>query len=262
MMRWLWIVNDSYTPVVCPRKSVVDVFFAARNMTCSYYNDQFDLKRGDIVFVDGKLEGLKGRVVEVNYNFKIKLSEYKRVIAVVDTSVEGELFFAGSHMISFECGVIPAGKIAKWFLPPRKEEDEIVCGSDDFEFYLDHLDTMNVEAAVFERGKNYFLANKVRYINLGGRTGYAIVEGSKPYEVEFEYQDGKIKNLTCTCYCNYHCKHEVAAMLELRALLDLIEENYKEQFTETEYFAAIDTASLLMHAVGGKKHGSVSFHRG
>ena len=90
----------------------------------------------------------------------------------------------------------------------------------------------------------------------------AAIDGvEQPYEVEFEYQDGKIRNLTCTCYCNYHCKHEVAVMLELRELLELIEENYKEQFAETEYFAAIDTASLLMHAVGGKKQGSVLFHR-
>ncbi len=40
-----------------PRKSVVQVYFAGRNMTLAYYNDQFDLHRGDIVYVDGKLFG-------------------------------------------------------------------------------------------------------------------------------------------------------------------------------------------------------------
>ena len=59
-----------------PVKSVVRVHFPARNMTLSYYNDLFDLKVGDIVFVEGKLEGLRGRVVDVTYNFKIKLSDY------------------------------------------------------------------------------------------------------------------------------------------------------------------------------------------
>ena len=53
-----------------PRKSVVQVYFAGRNMTLAYYNDQFDLHRGDMVYVDGKLEGMSGRVTEVNYNFK------------------------------------------------------------------------------------------------------------------------------------------------------------------------------------------------
>ena len=36
-------------------------------MTLPYYNDQFDLHRGDLVFVDGKPEGLRGRVVNVTY---------------------------------------------------------------------------------------------------------------------------------------------------------------------------------------------------
>ena len=39
-----------------PRKSVVQVYFAGRNMTLDYYNDRFDLHRGDIVYVDGILD--------------------------------------------------------------------------------------------------------------------------------------------------------------------------------------------------------------
>ena len=55
-----------------PRKSVVQIYFADRHMTLAYYNDQFDLHRGDMVYVDGKLESMLGRVTEVNYNFKIR----------------------------------------------------------------------------------------------------------------------------------------------------------------------------------------------
>ena len=85
----------SICPAVTPRKSVVRVHFPARNMNLSYYNDAFDLKRGDIVFVEGKLESLRGRVVDVAYNFKIKLSDYKRVISVADTNVQGEFSSPG-----------------------------------------------------------------------------------------------------------------------------------------------------------------------
>ena len=66
------VTNTVPEQTVVPRKSVVQVYFAGRNMTLSYYNDQFDLHCGDIVYVDGKLEGLRGCVTEVNYNFKIK----------------------------------------------------------------------------------------------------------------------------------------------------------------------------------------------
>ena len=94
-----------------PVKSVVRVHFPARNMTLSYYNDLFDLKVGDIVFVQGKLEGLRGRVVEVNYNFKIKISEYKRVIAVIDTTVNGQFFMTGSHFVTFDRVALPVSKV-------------------------------------------------------------------------------------------------------------------------------------------------------
>lgn len=83
-------VTEIKNPARLPRKSVVRVFFPARNFACSYYNDAFDLHCGDMVFVEGKLEGLRGRVVEVSYGFKIKLSDYKRVISKADTEVSGE----------------------------------------------------------------------------------------------------------------------------------------------------------------------------
>ena len=90
------------TSVSSPKKSLVQVYFPKRGMNLSYYNDQFDLQVGDTVYVDGKLEGLRGRVTDVSYSFKIKLSDYKRVIAVADTHISGELRMAGSHLVSFD----------------------------------------------------------------------------------------------------------------------------------------------------------------
>lgn len=58
---------------ITPRKSVVQVRFPGKGMSLAYYNDQFDLKIGDLVYVDGKLEGQLGRVTEITYNFKIKI---------------------------------------------------------------------------------------------------------------------------------------------------------------------------------------------
>jgi hypothetical protein len=60
-------------PAAAPRRSMVQVYFAERNMNLAYYNDQFDLHCGDTVYVDGKLEGMRGRVTQVSYNFKIKV---------------------------------------------------------------------------------------------------------------------------------------------------------------------------------------------
>ena len=68
-------VCESEQRTIVPRKSLVQVRFPGKGMALSYYNDLFDLKPGDLVYVDGKLEGQLGRVVEISYNFKIKLSD-------------------------------------------------------------------------------------------------------------------------------------------------------------------------------------------
>lgn len=239
-----------------PKKSVVQVYFAAKNTTLAYYNDQFDLHCGDLVYVDGKLEGLRGRVTDVNYNFKIKVSDYKRVIAVVDTTVNGQFFMAGSHFITFDRTALPSNKIVTWFKPPMKEDEEIISSSDDTSFNLNDLKGFKVSPAIAERGHEYYIDNKVRYIRVDGSKGYAIVEGTEAYELEFNYRNGEISGLVCSCFCSYNCKHEFAAMLQLKEMLDLIEKHYAEEYERTGYFAAVTKGTLFAFAIDGKEAGS------
>ncbi len=238
-----------------PRRSVVQVYFAGRNMTLAYYNDKFDLHCGDMVYVEGKLEGMRGRVVEINYNFKIKISDYKRVIAVVDTKVNGRFFIAGSHFVTFDRAALPISKAVTWFKAPAKEDDEFVSGSDDTAFRLGDLSGMKVSAAIAERGHDYYMENKVRYICIDGTKGYAIIEGGEAYEVEFEYRNGEIGNLVCSCFCSYNCKHEFAAMLQLKETLELIDKHYAAEYERTEYFAAVNKGTLFAFAIDSKETG-------
>ena len=211
---------------------------------------------GDIVYVDGKLEGQRGRVVDVTYNFKIKVSDYKRVIGLADTEVHGRFFNAGSHFITFGREALPQSKVITWFKAPAKAEDEYVSSSDDSSFCLHDLSSMKIGAAIAERGRDYYMDNKVSYISIDGAKGYAIVEGREPYEVEFEYLDGEISRLICSCFCSYSCKHEFAAMLQLRETLKIIEKHYAEQYGETGYFAAVCKGTLFTFAIDGKESGS------
>lgn len=243
--------------ITTPRKSVVRIHFPARNMTLSYYNDAFDLKRGDIVYVDGKLEGLRGRVVDITYNFKIKLSDYKRVISVADTKVKGEFHFAGSHFVTFDRTSLPYEKIITWFKAPETEDEVYASGNDDSSFRLDDLSTMKISSSVAERGHDYFMENKVCYITVDGSHGRAIVEGSQAYELEFEYRNGEISNLTCNCFCSYPCKHEFAAMLQLKETLGIIEKNHARLYEGSSYFAAVSKGTLLNFAIDGKDSGSI-----
>jgi len=135
-----------------PTRSLVQVRFPARGMTLSYYNDQFDLHCGDLVFVDGKLESFRGHVVDVCYTFKIKLSDYKRVISVADTKVHGEFHFAGSHFVTFDRSALPYEQVITWFKVPEKEDTEIVSGQDGSGFQLNDLQTTKISDTIAESG--------------------------------------------------------------------------------------------------------------
>lgn len=251
---------DTVQPeTIAPRKSLVQVYFPKRGNGYTYYNDKFDLKVGDAVFVEGKLEGVLGHVTEVSYSFKIKVSDYKRVIAVADTTVKGSLNIAGAHFVAFDRSAIPAEKVRTWYLPPVSDEEEIVVSRDDESFPLDDLSGLKIKKEVAQRGHEYYLENRVCYLCVDNERGYAIVEGSKPYEVEFEYRDGRISNLICNCFCNYTCKHEFAAVLQLSDLLDRINESYAEEYSEAKYFAAVVKTTLLNFAVYRKQTGTVTF---
>ena len=132
------------------RKQVVRVLFESR-INLTYYNDLFDLHQGDIVYVEVKLEGKRARVNDVNYNFKVKVSDYKKVIALVDTDIKGKLFSAGSHFITFDRKALPKEKIKLCFIPPDTGNGETVTGRDNSCFDLGNLKSMKVSAETAER---------------------------------------------------------------------------------------------------------------
>lgn len=232
------------------KKSVVQVYFPSRGMTLAYYNDKFDLKVGDLVYVDGKLEGHRGQIVEVNYSFKIKLSDYKRVTAVVDTNVKGDFRLAVSHLVTFDRNAIPFEKVITWFKAPENDEEYANGNDDSKNFPLWDLGKMGICGDVADRGHDYYMQNRVNYICIDGTHGCAVVEGSEYYEVEFDYCDGQISNLMCSCFCSYACKHEFAVMLQLRETLEFIRQNYGNEYND--YFAAIGK-DVFMNTVMSKK---------
>lgn len=247
---------SGYQEACQPKQSVVQIYFPSRDRSWAYYNDAFDLKVGDLVYVEGKLEGKIGRVTEVHYSFKIKISDYKKVISVVDSTVRGEFYLAGSHIVSFDRTALPYAKVIRWFKAPDNEK-EYISGSDDSErFSLENLSEMNLSQSMAERGHAYYMENRVCFITLDGIRGHAIVEGSENYEIEFQYAEGEICNLTCSCFCSGACKHGFAAMLQLRETLELIMEHYKSQYGD--YFAAISKDTWLRMVMNKKVSGKIT----
>lgn len=247
------IPAQKVSPII--KKSVVDVYFPDRHLTCSYYNDKFDLKCGDIVYVDGKLEGMRGRVVDINYNFKIKLSDYKRVIGVANTDVIGEFHLAGSHFITIDEGALAYEQVATWFKAPDNEEEEYVSSSGNEVFNLNDFSGMNIKNEIAERGHEYYIENRVVYIELNHGKGRALVTGSKTYDVEFNYDGEDISGLVCNCYCTGTCKHEFAAMLQLRDILAITKNEYPF-IDHNDYLAAVSKTSFFEFVIDGNTKGT------
>ena len=230
-----------------PKKSLVRVQFPNKEIQHFYYNDRFDLKVGDFVHVEGEMEGTPGRVTEVNHHFKIKLSDYRKVTALVDTDVHGKFYIAGSHFVSFEPETLPPRQILTWF---KAAEEEFVSSTDGSSFPLEDLSAMKIAPVIAQRGYDYYLENRVRYLNLNQGKGFALVEGNEHYTVEFTYRGGQILDLLCDCPCAFTCKHEFAAMLQLKKTLEFITKNYETE--HKDYFAAI-SKNTFMNIVMGKK---------
>lgn len=238
-----------------PRRSVVQVFFPERGKSYAYYNDRFNLKVGDLVFVEGKLEGYRGQVTEVAYAFKIKLSDYKRVVARVDTEVSGTLYFSDFYAVAFQKDVIPFEKMVTWFKAPEEPED-FACGDDDEGFLLEEMESMHWDYNAVSMGRQYYLAEQVCYLSLDGKNGRAIVRGSKFYEVEFSYENGKISNVKCSCFCAGMCRHAYAALLQLKKTLENITKTYKLEFGG--YFAAVDKELFISTVIRKKETGKMT----
>lgn len=248
---------DAKPDVMKAQKSLVRVHFWRLKKTLTYYNDMFDLKLGDIVFVDGKLENERGCVVEISYTFKIKLSDYKRVISVADTDVHGQLFMDYGCFYSFDKETLCKEKVRSWFFPPQNNDDDIVLSFGEDAFPLSDLNKMLISENAAHRGYEYYREGKVRYICLDKNKGYAIVDGTKFYEIEFEYNNGEISNLLCSCPCSGNCKHNFATMLQLRECLSYIENVLSNEVEYNDYFACVTKSTLFNLILGDKPTGSI-----
>lgn len=237
------------------KKSLVEVMFPDKNLVLTYFNDMFDLHEGDFVYVEGRLEGIRGIVVSVSYNFKIRISDYRKVVCLVDTDIKGSFYQTLTHFITFEPDSLPAQKVLSWYR--LVNEDDYEFSTDDSSFPLDELEKMDISEVIRNRGINYHKENRVRYISLYNGKGFAIVEGSEAYTVEFEYNDGQIKNLLCDCYCSYNCKHMYAAMLTLRDMLESIEKSYKSQYEASGCFAAVCKDDLYTLCIRNRKDSTI-----
>ena len=226
----------------------------------TYYNDRFDLKNGDIVYVEdwqnGKL--LRGIVISLIKTFKIRLSDYKKVIAQADRSVQGQLYLGGQYLLGFGKETLPYEKVITWVKPPCGEDEYVAVRDEDgTSFPLDDLEKLDVPDKIRKRGEDYFDDRRVKYLEVDQERVRAIVEGTEFYEVEFTLEAGQIRSLMCDCPYPEICKHEYAAILYLKDVLKICSQWYPEQMTARNYFVAVDRLWFEEVVLDAERKGSV-----
>ena len=167
----------------------------------------------------------------------------------------GEFHLVGSHFITSDGGALTYEQVSTWFKAPETEEEEYVSSSDDEVFNLSHLGDMKIDPEKAERGHEYYMENRVVYIELNHGKGRALVTGSKTYDVEFFYKDEDITGLVCNCYCTGACKHEFATMLQLRDILAIIKKEYPF-IDHNDYLAAVSKTSFFEFVIDGNTKGT------
>lgn len=202
--------------------SLVRVRFEDAAHELTYFNDRFDLKPGDRVFVSGKRAGEAGIVNAVSTKFRIKASDYERVIALAQTSIHGTYKPVADKMISYGADALSPEKFRSWVMPPEKptedEDGEIVYG-DGYEIPLnDPRSAEDVDKAVFGRALNYCGSGRIGYIAVKDGVGRAYVEGERWYELEFCVHGNAIAEAYCGCPYPGLCKHLLAVAVTLSVM--------------------------------------------
>lgn len=239
-----------------PTMALVKLF--KNGITMSYYNDRFNLKKGDIVFVGDEGNFFRGRVEQVTADFNVDKEYFDRVVGRAVTEVRGSFSQAESYLLTFDRDVLPYRQFLTWMKPV--DEDMHYIRYDDESFSLKKTEKWGVYDTIFERGVDYHRQNRLLYLSLDGTEGHAVVGGTQPYEVSFRYEDGRISALTCDCPCNYRCKHDVATLLKLKEMRKLLKKEHADEWKQSRYFAIVAKPTFFANAVDGNQDAKVEVH--
>lgn len=201
------------------KPNLVMVAFPPDNLAYPYLN-YFDLEIGDFVFVEGKFENVRGTVVDISENFKIKKDEYKKVLSVADTNVKAEFKATDTHFVTKDTEQLNFKKVITWF-KPNYLNAEYIDRHNDSQYHAMWEDCeLNVPVSVIKKGIEYYENERVLFLEVGETLAYAIVAGDEYYITEFEVDESMIGEGVCSCKCFGTCKHIIATKLLLKELAD------------------------------------------
>lgn len=229
-------------------KRLVEVHFYGRGMGLSYLCEDEGVKVGDLVTVEGKLEGLIGKVKRVLKSFKIPKFEMKWINKILDCDATGDYFKLEDDIISFN-SALTSEKFYSMYVEQAYNSVEGL-GEADMDINLENFEASDfVESElVMLKGKALYQDGCIAFISLKDGIGKAYALGSQWYEIDFKYAKGKITYIACECPYFGNCKHEVALLFKLREIFKKL-----KGYEESENFVLCRQEcfySILSNATG------------
>lgn len=208
--------QDAYKPVAeKPVKSVATVKFE-NGREYPYYNDKFNLKAGNNVYVDGKLYGKLGVVSDVTTKFKINRTIYKDVISKLDFNISGKFKNCQDYMLTKGNSIITKEQLLTWFIPPfvPKDEydkpDEYIYG-EGYSCKIGEID-LNIDA--FDDAVDAIENGELKAILVNNGVGTAVIKNNdNTHIVEFKTDNNALTDIYCDCISPDFCKHCAAVCI-------------------------------------------------
>lgn len=252
--REIQTVIPEMEETIVPRKSLVEIKFPGINKNLSYYNDQFLLREGDVVYVSGKLAGQPGQVVSVTTKFRIHTKDYERVLAKLDLTLHGSFTHVKSQMVCFGKIPLTPERFESWITPPadpqapEEENDEVISG-EGYVMDIYDLDACeDLRKIIWERGVNYYFDGNLKYLCVRNGVGTAFVKGEKWYRVDFTVDEGGLMtDIYCDCPYLGLCKHEASVVLALQILEKDTGYDFKTDFVALDRETFWQLVSMAEH---------------
>ena len=227
---------------------IATVKFEGAGVELSYYNDRFDLREGDRVYVEGKYAGKLGTVTKISTKFKIRLSDYKRIIARPRFTLSGTFERIGDMMVRYGDPGAMTEAFRTLTVPPMETDEGYTLG-EGFRIGLYSSDGGDdIEEKIAERAFGYCREGRVLFISVRNGVGTAFVRGGETYEVNFRIDGDTVADTYCTCPYPGLCKHEVATAIILNSLIDSLRKNAVD-----DGFTAICTSVFMDFAMSSGK---------
>ncbi|MCI6360592.1 MAG: hypothetical protein MR773_01865 [Eubacterium coprostanoligenes] len=214
-----------------------------------YFNDRFELEKGDKVFVDGKLFGKLGTVIDKTYQFKVSKSFYKYVINKLDFDVHSDFEPAFGFMIAKGNDIVDNDQFVSWFKPPFIPTDEDPIPEEYFigEGYSQKIGELEIDGDTIQEAVNILHDDALKGILVKDGVGVAVMKDSdKTHIIDFKINGDSITDMYCDCMDAYFCEHLAGFCI----VLDMFIKD-KHITTDDSFFAICE--DWFVKIIDGKK---------